>query len=146
MLDARNKMIEGKYEINTGLPHGEGRILESMSGTPSFAQLILDSSSPVVEDSDNAPFTCHSLFVFFGGTEVDEAFAGVFLASIFFSPFALLIAFGFFVWWRPLNSLSCFIASSCCNEAIHFGLGQGHLLFLVLGPWLPPLPRFLILH
>jgi hypothetical protein len=24
MFDAQNKMLEGKYEINTDLPHGEG--------------------------------------------------------------------------------------------------------------------------
>ena len=46
------------------------RGLESVSGTSLFAQLILDSSGPGVEDSDDAPFTRHTLFVFFGGAEV----------------------------------------------------------------------------
>jgi hypothetical protein len=53
-----------------------------------------------VEDSGDAPFTCHTLFVFFGGAEVGEALTGVFLVSVFFSPLALLIAFSFFGWWR----------------------------------------------
>jgi hypothetical protein len=57
-----------------------------MSGTPPVAQLILGSSDPGVEDSDDALFTCHTFFVFFGGDEVGEALAGVFLISIFFSP------------------------------------------------------------
>jgi hypothetical protein len=51
-----------------------------------------------VEDSDNAFFTRHTLFVFFGGDEVGEAFAGLFLVSVFFSPLALLIVFAFFGW------------------------------------------------
>jgi hypothetical protein len=41
-----------------------------------------------VEGSDNALFTRHT-FVFFGGDEVGEAFAGVFLISVFFPPLAL---------------------------------------------------------
>jgi hypothetical protein len=40
------------------------RSLESVSGMPLFAQLILDLSGPEVEDSDDAPFTRHTLFVF----------------------------------------------------------------------------------
>jgi hypothetical protein len=48
-----------------------------------------------VEDSDDALFTRHTFFVFFGGDEVSEALAGVFLISVFFSPLALLIAFTF---------------------------------------------------
>jgi hypothetical protein len=83
------------------------RSLESVSGTPLFAQLILDLSNPGVEDLDDAPFTRHTLFVFFSGTEVGEALAGVFLVSVFFSALALLIAFDFLVWWHPLNALSC---------------------------------------
>jgi hypothetical protein len=39
-----------------------------------------------VEDSDDALFTRHTLFVFLGGDEVGEALVGVFLISIFFSP------------------------------------------------------------
>jgi hypothetical protein len=41
------------------------RSLDSVSGTLLFAQLILDSSDPGVEDSDDTPFTRHTLFVFF---------------------------------------------------------------------------------
>jgi hypothetical protein len=51
-----------------------------------------------VEDSDDAPFTHHTFFVFFGDDEVGEALAGVFLISVFFSPLALLIAFAFLGW------------------------------------------------
>jgi hypothetical protein len=80
--------------------------LESVSGTPPVAQLILGSSGPGVEDSDDALFTRHTFFVFFGGDEVDEALAGVFLIFVFFSPLALLIAFDFLGWWHPLNALS----------------------------------------
>jgi hypothetical protein len=47
----------------------------------------LDSFGPEVEDSDNAPFTRHTLFVFFGGAEVGEALAGVFLVSVLFPPY-----------------------------------------------------------
>jgi hypothetical protein len=60
--------------------------LESVSGTPLFAPLILDLSGPGVEDSDDAPCTRHTFFVFFGGTEVGETLAGVFLISDFFPP------------------------------------------------------------
>jgi hypothetical protein len=48
------------------------RNLESVSGTPPFAQLILDPSGPGVEDSDDTLFTRHTFFVFFGGAEVHE--------------------------------------------------------------------------
>jgi hypothetical protein len=41
-----------------------------------------------VEDSDDAFFTRHTFFVFFGGDEVGEALAGVFLIFVFFSPLA----------------------------------------------------------
>jgi hypothetical protein len=51
-----------------------------------------------VEDSDDAPFTCHTFFVLFGGDEVGEALAGVFLISIIFYPLALLIGFNFLGW------------------------------------------------
>jgi hypothetical protein len=54
----------------------KARGLESLSGIPLFAQLVLDSSSPGVEDSDDAFFTCHTFFVFFGGAEVGEALVG----------------------------------------------------------------------
>jgi hypothetical protein len=50
--------------------------LESVRVTPPVAQLILGSSSPGVEDSGDALFTCHTFFVFFGGDEVGEALAG----------------------------------------------------------------------
>jgi hypothetical protein len=59
-----------------------------------------------VEASDNALFTRHTFFVLFGGDEVGEALAGVFLISIFFSPLALLIGFDFLGWWRPLNDFT----------------------------------------
>jgi hypothetical protein len=62
------------------------RRIESVSGTPPIAQLGLGSSGPGVEDSDDAPFTRHSFFVFFGGDEDSEALAGVFLISVFFPP------------------------------------------------------------
>jgi hypothetical protein len=57
-----------------------------MSGTPLFPQLILDLSGPGVEDSDDTLLTRHTFFVFFGGAEVGEALAGVFLISVFFPP------------------------------------------------------------
>jgi hypothetical protein len=41
MLDARNKMLEGKYEIITGLPLG-ARSVESVSVSPPFAQLLFE--------------------------------------------------------------------------------------------------------
>jgi hypothetical protein len=47
------------------------RSLESMSRTPPFAQLILDSSGPGVE---------------VGGAEIGEALVGLFLVSVFYSP------------------------------------------------------------
>jgi hypothetical protein len=59
-----------------------------------------------VEDSDDALFTRHTFFVLFGGDEVGEPLAGVFLISVLFSPLALLIAFDFLGWRRPLNALS----------------------------------------
>jgi hypothetical protein len=85
-------MLKEKYEIDTGLPHSEGCSLESVSGTPPFAQLILDSSGPRVEDSNDTPFTLHTLFVFFGDAEVSEALAGVFLVSSSF-PLSLVDCF-----------------------------------------------------
>jgi hypothetical protein len=66
-----------------------------MSETPPVTQLILGSFDPGVEDSDDALFARHTFFVFFGGDEVSEALAGVFLISIFFSPLALLFGFDF---------------------------------------------------
>jgi hypothetical protein len=48
-----------------------------------------------VQDSDNAIFTRHTFFVLFGGDEVGEALAGVFLFYIFFAPLALSIGFAF---------------------------------------------------
>jgi hypothetical protein len=62
------------------------RSLESVSGTPPVAQLILCSSGPGVDDSDDALFTCHTSFVLFGGNEVNESLVGVFLISVFFPP------------------------------------------------------------
>jgi hypothetical protein len=67
----------------------------------------MGSSGPGVEDSDDALFTRHTFFVFFGGDEVGEALAGMFLISVFFSPLSLLIAFDFMGWWCLLNALSC---------------------------------------
>jgi hypothetical protein len=46
----------------------------------------LGSSGPGVEESDDALFTRHTFFVFFGGDEVGEALAGVFFISVFFPP------------------------------------------------------------
>jgi hypothetical protein len=83
------------------------RRLEFVSGTPLVAQLILGSPGPGVEDSDDAIFTRHTCFVFFGGDEAGEALTGVFLISVFFPPFALLISFDFLSWWHLLNALSC---------------------------------------
>jgi hypothetical protein len=62
------------------------RSLEYVSGTPPFAQLILDLSSLGVEDSDDTLFTCLTFFVLLGGAKVGEALAGVFLISVFFPP------------------------------------------------------------
>jgi hypothetical protein len=59
-----------------------------------------------MEDIDDALFTRHTFFVFFGGAEVGEALVGVFLISVFFPPSALLIAFTFFSWWRLLNAFT----------------------------------------
>jgi hypothetical protein len=42
-------------------------------------------------------FTRFTFFVFFGGAEVGEALARVFLISAFFSRLALLISFDFWV-------------------------------------------------
>jgi hypothetical protein len=39
-----------------------------------------------VEDSDDALFTRHTFLVFFGGDEVVEALAGLFMISVFFPP------------------------------------------------------------
>jgi hypothetical protein len=58
-----------------------------MSGIPPVAQLILGSSGPRVEGSDDALFTRHTFFVFSGGDGVGEALAGVFLISVIFSPY-----------------------------------------------------------
>jgi hypothetical protein len=55
-----------------------------VSGTPPDAQLILGSSGPKVEDSNDALFTHHTFFVFFGGDEVSEPLAGVFLICLLF--------------------------------------------------------------
>jgi hypothetical protein len=62
------------------------RSLECVSGTPPFSKLILGSPGPGVEDSDDALFTHHTFFVFFGGDEVGEVWARVFLISVFFPP------------------------------------------------------------
>jgi hypothetical protein len=77
-----------------------------MSGTPSVAQLILGSSGPEVEDSGDALFTRHSFFVLFGGDEVGEVLAGVFLIFVFLPTLALLIDLDFLGWWRPLNDFT----------------------------------------
>jgi hypothetical protein len=57
-----------------------------VSGTPPLDQLILDLSSSEVKDSDDTLFTHLTFYVFFGGAEVSEALAGVFLISVFFFP------------------------------------------------------------
>jgi hypothetical protein len=59
-----------------------------------------------VEESGDALVTRHNFFVLFGGDEVGEALAGVFLIFVFLSPIALLIAFDFLGWWRPLNAFT----------------------------------------
>jgi hypothetical protein len=59
-----------------------------------------------VEDSDDALFTRHTFFVFFGGDEISEALAGLFLISVFLSPFGLLIGFDFLGSWCPLNAFT----------------------------------------
>jgi hypothetical protein len=77
-----------------------------MSGTPPVAQLILGSSGLRVEYSDDSLFTRHTFFVFFGGANVGEALAGVFLISVFFPPLALFIVYDFLGWWRLLNAFT----------------------------------------
>jgi hypothetical protein len=52
-------------------------------------------------------FTRHTFFVFFGGDELREALAGVFLIFVLFSLLALLIGFDFLGWWHPWDTLSC---------------------------------------
>jgi hypothetical protein len=59
-----------------------------------------------VEDLDDAFFTRHTFFVPFGGDEVGEALAGVFLISVFFSPLPLSTDFDFFSWLHPLNAFA----------------------------------------
>jgi hypothetical protein len=59
-----------------------------------------------VEDSDDALFTRHTFFVFFGGDEVGEALEWVFLISIIISPLALLIGFNFLGWWCRFNDFT----------------------------------------
>jgi hypothetical protein len=99
-----------------------------------------------VDDSDNDPFTHHTLFVFFGGIEVGEALAGVSLVSIFFPPLALLIAFGFFVWWRPLDVLSCSqhflivemrLLTVDCHIKVHLDLQADKSSIVSNGPFFP---------
>jgi hypothetical protein len=69
-----------------------------------------------VEDSDDALFTCHTFFVFFGGDEVGEALAGVFSISVCF-PLGL-------VDWLRLLGLVVLV------ECFLLGFGWGHLIFL----------------
>jgi hypothetical protein len=83
MLYAQNPMLKGKYEINVSLPLGEGSWFRVRERDSSVAQLNLDSSGPGVEDSDDTLLTHHTFFVFFGGDEVSEALAGVFLIFVF---------------------------------------------------------------
>jgi hypothetical protein len=59
-----------------------------------------------MEDLGDALFTRHTFFVFFGGDEVGEALAGVFLISVFFSPLALLVGFDFLDWWCLLDAFT----------------------------------------
>jgi hypothetical protein len=58
-----------------------------------------------VEDSDDALFTHHT-FVFFGGDDVSEALAVVFLIFVFFFPLALLFRFNMLGWWHSLNAFT----------------------------------------
>jgi hypothetical protein len=90
-----------------------------------------------VEDSDDTPFICHTFFVFFGGDEVGEALAGVFLISIFLSPLALLFGFDFLGRWRPLNDFTLDLVgatSSSCTWLDAYVLLDGlpHLVDMVL--------------
>jgi hypothetical protein len=80
-----------------------------------------------VEDSDNALFTRHTFFIFFGGDEVSEALAGVFLIFVFFSPLALLIGFDFLGWWRLLNALSLGLVGAT-SSFLCWGCGFFHPL------------------
>jgi hypothetical protein len=105
-----------------------------VSGTPPVAQSVLASSGPEVEDSDDALFTRHTFFVFFGGDEVSEALAVVFLISVFLSPLALLIGFDLLGWWFLLNALSfsqCFII--IVTRLSTLGLVEATFSFLYLG-------------
>jgi hypothetical protein len=97
-----------------------------MSGTPPVAQLNLGSFGLGVEDSDDAPFTRHTFFVFFGGDEVGEALTGVFLISVFFSPLTL-IGFDFLGWWRPLNDFTLGLVGAT-SSFLCWGRGSLHLL------------------
>jgi hypothetical protein len=115
MLDARIKVLERKYEINIGLLHCEGSYFRVRERDSSFSYLILDSSCPGVEDSDDAPFTHHALLVYFGGAEVDVALAGVFSVSVFFPPCLVDCL-------RLLWSVAPF-------DCFHLGIGRGHLIF-----------------
>ena len=87
MLDAENKILKGKYEIHTGLPHGESSCFEVHERDYSVVHLVLISSDPGVDDSDGASFIRHTFLIFFGGVEVADAL-GVSMVADFSSPLA----------------------------------------------------------
>jgi hypothetical protein len=100
------KWLKGKYEINTDLPLGEGssfRVREWDSSSCFINHRLFQSQSGRLERC-----SLHSphLICSFGGDEVGEALAGVFLISVFFPPLDLLIGFDFLGWWCTLDALS----------------------------------------
>jgi hypothetical protein len=85
-VDAWNKMLEGKYEMNTGLPLGEGsyfRVCERGSSVYSIDLGFVRSRSGRLRWC--SLHTPHPL-CFLRWREVGEALAGVFLVSVFSPP------------------------------------------------------------
>jgi hypothetical protein len=82
------KGLKGKYEIIAGLPLGEGSLFgvreRDSSGCPIGLGLVRSRGGRLWRCS------LHTFFVFFGGDEVGEALAGVFLISVFFFPLSLV--------------------------------------------------------
>jgi hypothetical protein len=115
------------------------RGLDSVSGTPPFAQLILGSSGPEVKDSDDTLFTRAHLLCFLWWRWSRWGFSGGVLDFRLLLPLSLVDCSRLLGLVAPFE---CFVLllmlPHCCNEAIHLGLGWGHLFFLVLGRWLPP--------